>query len=70
MNATRRTLRLRPEALEQWSSVREAAKACHLSTSTLSRCVAGEMAPGPFVVAALITTTGKPFAALFEVVKA
>lgn len=75
--STRRTLSLRadaftPEALTArgWSSLTEAARACGLAPSTLARCVRGEVDPGPFVVAQLLTGTGATFDDLFVVTDA
>ena len=58
---------LRPQFLtdQGWRSMSEAARACGVSTSTLTRVAAGDADPGPAVIAGLITATGLPFEQLF-----
>lgn len=77
ITAARRTLALRPDAFTAdalaargWASLTEAARACGLAPSTLARCVRGEVAPGPFVVAQLLDGTRAAFGDLFVVVDA
>lgn len=72
---TRATIALRPEAVTDeelarygWDSLNAAAKALGISRSTLARCKDGEMAPGNYVIAALLVGTRRPFDQLFAVV--
>lgn len=69
------SIRLRPEAFTPealasygWAHPTEAAQSIGVSGSTLRRAIAGEIAPGERLIAALITGTGRTFDALFHVV--
>ena len=68
------TIRLRPEAFTPdalashgWGSPTEAARACGVNGSTLRRAIAGEIAPGERLIAALLDGTGSSFDELFTV---
>ena len=67
------TIRLRPDAFTPeamasygWPSARQAAQAVGVAPSTLRRAVAGQIAPGERLIAALIVGTGRTFEALFQ----
>jgi hypothetical protein len=68
------TIRLRNGAMSPaqmhsygWPSLRQAAHACGVSHSQLSRVINGQVAPGERLIAALLVGTGRTFEALFEV---
>lgn len=70
------TVRLRAEAFTSealaehgWGSPTAAAKAIGVSSSTLRRAIAGDIAPGERLIAALIEGTGRSFDQLFIVTK-
>lgn len=60
---------LSPRALKAygWQTPADAARALGLSPSTLRRVIAGDIAPGERVIAALLAGTGHTFEGLFEV---
>lgn len=67
------TIRLRadaftPDAMEGygWPSARQAAQAVGVSPSTLRRAIAGQIAPGERLIAALLVGTGRSFEGLFQ----
>jgi hypothetical protein len=69
------TIRLRrdaftPDALRSygWESATAAARAVGIHSSTLRRAIAGKIAPGERLIAALIVGTGRSFDALFQIV--
>lgn len=73
-HTTAPTVRLRPEAFSAealaehgWASPTAAADAIGVSSSTLRRAIAGQIAPGERLIAALITGTGRSFDDLFVV---
>jgi lambda repressor-like predicted transcriptional regulator len=68
------SVKLRPEAFTRealaelgWSSATAAARAVGVSSSTLRRAIAGDIAPGERLIAALIAGSGKSFDDLFIV---
>lgn len=68
------TIRLRPEAFTPaalkgygWANPRQAALACGVAPSTMRRAIAGQIAPGERLMAALVASTGRSFDALFTV---
>ena len=70
----RKTIRLRPEAFTDeelarygWRSPTAAAKAVGVDGSTLRRAIAGQIAPGERLIAALLTGTRRPFDQLFRI---
>lgn len=69
------TIRLRPDAFTPealhsygWANPRQAALACGVAPSTMRRAIAGEIAPGERLMAALMASTGRTFDSLFVVV--
>lgn len=70
------SIALRPEAFTPdalaahgWASINAAAVSVGVASSTLRRAIAGDIAPGERLIAALITGTGRPFDELFAVTR-